>query len=500
MYTVIVFLSSAGALTLEIVAGRMIAPYVGMSLYTWTAIIAVVLTGLSAGHWLGGVLAHRARDVERARQFMAAALAGAAIATLFSLPLLRMIAEPLIGDEAAPVRAVLLLSTALFFLPSLFVGVISPLATKLSLDAEPEKSGPILGRMFAAGALGSILGTLASGYIFISWIGSTGTVIAVAALYAALVIAMLPSLRHRGIPIALLVVPGGLAGFWVFTSDAAVSPCDRESDYFCIRIDDFASVSGRESRLMVLDHLVHSINDRDDPTLLYSPYVHFVDEVVRRLYGETGPGSAFFVGGGGYTLPRAWAAAYPDVRLTVAELDPAVTEVAGSRLWATTGQGNFDVRHADARVTLRQENDVDRFDVIFGDAFHDIAVPAHLVTQEFNELVARRLNGDGIYALNVVDRARNPLFLYALIRTMSRTFESVEVWVAGDVSRDDERVTFIVLAAQRPSPVSQLSSRHGLERSWIRWPADDLSRRIEQADPPILTDDYTPVERLLFPG
>ena len=50
-------LSSACGLVVEIVAGRLIAPYVGMSLYTWTAIIAVVLAGLSVGHWIGGRLA-----------------------------------------------------------------------------------------------------------------------------------------------------------------------------------------------------------------------------------------------------------------------------------------------------------------------------------------------------------------------------------------------------------------------------------------------------------
>ncbi len=45
---------SAASLVVEIVAGRMLAPYVGMSLYTWTSVIAVVLAGFSVGHWLGG--------------------------------------------------------------------------------------------------------------------------------------------------------------------------------------------------------------------------------------------------------------------------------------------------------------------------------------------------------------------------------------------------------------------------------------------------------------
>mgnify|MGYP006921057924 FL=1 len=48
---------SGASLVVEIVAGRMLAPYVGMSLYTWTSVIAVVLAGFSAGHWVGGRLA-----------------------------------------------------------------------------------------------------------------------------------------------------------------------------------------------------------------------------------------------------------------------------------------------------------------------------------------------------------------------------------------------------------------------------------------------------------
>ena len=44
---------------MEITAGRLLAPYVGMSLYSWTAIIAVVLAGLSLGNWCGGYLSDR---------------------------------------------------------------------------------------------------------------------------------------------------------------------------------------------------------------------------------------------------------------------------------------------------------------------------------------------------------------------------------------------------------------------------------------------------------
>ena len=56
---VIVFLASACTLVLEIVAGRLLAPQLGVSIYTWTSIIGIVLAGISVGNYIGGRLADR---------------------------------------------------------------------------------------------------------------------------------------------------------------------------------------------------------------------------------------------------------------------------------------------------------------------------------------------------------------------------------------------------------------------------------------------------------
>ena len=55
----IVFAASACSLILEIVAGRILAPVIGVSLYTWTSIIGVVLAGISIGNYVGGLTADR---------------------------------------------------------------------------------------------------------------------------------------------------------------------------------------------------------------------------------------------------------------------------------------------------------------------------------------------------------------------------------------------------------------------------------------------------------
>src|SRR3990172_8308119 len=56
---IVVFVASFCTLVIELVAGRIMAPYVGVSLYTWTSIIGVVLAGISVGAYLGGLIADR---------------------------------------------------------------------------------------------------------------------------------------------------------------------------------------------------------------------------------------------------------------------------------------------------------------------------------------------------------------------------------------------------------------------------------------------------------
>src|SRR5260221_12742824 len=96
-YGAAIFLSSAGGLVLEITAGRLIAPYVGMSLYTWTAIIAVVLGGFSLGHIAGGQLADKDCDAVAGARRIAVALALASVSSAASLVFLKWFAGPLLA-------------------------------------------------------------------------------------------------------------------------------------------------------------------------------------------------------------------------------------------------------------------------------------------------------------------------------------------------------------------------------------------------------------------
>ncbi len=507
VYGLAVFLSSACGLIIEIVAGRLIAPYLGMSLYTWTAIIAVVLAGFAAGNWIGGLLVGPGVDAAKSVRRAAAALGLAAVSSLASLGVLKVVSNLLLGGGVGPLPSVILLASSAFLLPSLFVGIVAPILTKLAVDADAKSttksSGRVIGRMYALGALGGIAGTLAAGYLFISWIGSSATVASVAAVYAflALGLAIADSLR-LGL-LVLLAAGGGGLGWWSEQVRAFESSCQVESDYFCIRIVDFNPESGRESRMMVLDHLVYGINDRNNPGLLYSPYIHAVDEITKLRFGGQGAPKAYFIGGGGYSLPRAWTSDYASRKaggqLMVAEIDPAVTKAAHDYMWLSERLPGLAIHHRDGRELLRSLPAAPAFDVIFTDAFRDISIPAHLVTREFHGEIARRLTRRGFYAVSVVDDGSRPRFLYSLLRTLKKDFPIVEVWLGADDIGAAGRTTFVVVASALPTPAAEISSSRGIPRTWTRWPAADLAGLVSGANLPILTDDFAPVGRLRAP-
>lgn len=487
---------SAASLVVEIVAGRMLAPWLGMSLYTWTSIIAVVLAGFSAGHWAGGLIA--GKPVPRALLLTAWALAGAALSTSAAVFLLRWFATPVIEGLGHPVASIVALSMLAFFLPSFFAGIPAPVLAQVAVTADPARSGKALGAMFAAGALGAIGGTLAAGFLFISWLGSTATLAVVTALYAllaAITFALAGRSAAPGLPLPSL--PLMIAGLVLplFPAAGALAlpdPCTRESDYFCIRVIDVTSDAGETANLMVLDHLAHGGAARDTPSRMMTGHAGMLAALPMARFSAR-DFSAFFIGGGSFTVPRGFAAAGVSSDMTVAEIDPAVTRIAIDRFWFDPSAAR--VLPIDARLALN--SDPRRYDVIVGDAFTDIAVPAHLVTQEFFQLVRSRLTDDGIYVMNVVDHVGRLRALGAITQTLRSVFPVVEIWAETKRPEEGERITFIVLAGQSATETARITTSAPESVQFGRLSSGSVDALLLRTNPPVLTDDYAPIDRLM---
>ena len=482
---------SAASLVVEIVAGRMLAPYLGMSLYTWTSVIAVVLAGFSAGHWIGGIIA--GRETGSAMRLTAWSMAGAAITTALAVLILRAFAGPVIEGVDHPITAIVVLTSLVFFLPSFFAGIPAPVLSHVAVTGSPERGGQALGAMFAAGALGAIFGTLAAGFIFISWLGSVRTLSVVAGIYVLVATALFALSRPTGIRgFALIMVAMVTTGAISAGTTGLSDPCTRESQYFCIRILDASPQARAPARVMVLDHLGHGIAAENDPKRLVTPHTALLASLSRiRMIDKAF--SAYFIGGGSYSIPRAWSGDPAVSAMTVAEIDPAVTELAISKMWFDPAATR--IVHEDARMLLAREEQ--KFDVIVGDAFTDIAVPAHLVTREFFELVRSRLQPDGVYLMNVVDHFERLRALSSLVRTLQSVFPVVEIWTERQRPQGDERQIYVVLAGTSSSGSDLIDGPEPDNHKFGRLPQQAVDRLLERISSPVMTDDYAPIDRLM---
>lgn len=185
---VFAFLGNAGLLVLELVAGRILAPTVGVSLYTWTAVIGVVLAGVSLGSWLGGKLADRrpGRSVLSLLFFLSA---GASALVLVFANDLDAVAAPFSWPRTLQV---VWLTTLVFLLPSVLIGAVTPMIVKLSLLSLDE-TGRVVGRIRSAAELGAIVGVFLTGFVLISAFGVRSIIVCVAIALAVLGILASPA-------------------------------------------------------------------------------------------------------------------------------------------------------------------------------------------------------------------------------------------------------------------------------------------------------------------
>jgi len=479
---------SSASLVVEIVAGRMIAPYVGMSLYTWTSIIAVVLAGFSLGHWWGGRIA--GLETGRALQRTGWTMIAAACATASASLILRAVAGPVLGAISQPLAAITLLSSLVFFLPSLFAGIPAPV---LAVAAMRRRSHPerALGAMYAAGAVGAIGGTLSAGFLFVPWLGTVTTLGVIAATYG---LAALACFGLAGISRAdILPLLAGLGAILLPGLAAFGLPpvCYRESRYYCLRTVDLSEEHGMPVHLMVVDHLAHGISARDAPRIMFTDHAAMLDALPRMRMGRTAF-TSFHIGGGSYSVPRALADRGIG-GITVAEIDPEVTAMAAADFWFDPG--TVTVLHRDARIALRDS--AAAYDVIVGDAFTDIAVPEHLVTLEFFQLVASRLAPNGVFAMNLIDRTDRLDALAAIVVTLRAVFPSVEVWTEKRPPEARERRIFVLLASDADSPSSAINARAPDRKRFAALDARTIDDLIARKAPHVLTDDHAPILRLM---
>jgi spermidine synthase len=481
------FLASGAVLVLEIVGLRLIAPYVGITLQTNTAVIGFALAAIAIGAWTGGAAADR-RDP---RTMIAPLLVAGGALIVAVLPLVRFTGSALTGADAG---GVLLLAAVAVVVPAALLSAVPPMVVKLQLASLAE-TGAVVGRLSGIGTLGAIAATFVTGFVLVALLPSsvilvsTGTVTVLAGIAVGLLLRRRTGGRAGAVPVGLLVLAVGGGAL----AAVAPTPCEEETGYHCARV--FADPARDTGRVLVLDTLQHSYVDLEDPTYLQYQYIRVLASVSDVLAAEGEPLSALHIGGGGLTLPRYLAEVRPGTESLVLEVDPGVVDIDREQLGLEPSE-RLQVRVADGRVGLGEEAPGQR-DLVVGDAFGGLSVPWQLTTREAVELIDRALSDDGVYAMNLIDHP--PLdFVRAELATLRAVFPHVALLARAPALAGEDGGNVVALASRAPLPVAEIERR--MDERDLVWQAAtgaELDAFIGGAQ--VLTDDHAPVDQLLTP-
>ena len=475
----LVFLCSCCVLVLEILAVRLLAPYVGISLEAYTSIIGTVLAGIAAGSWLGG----KAADRIDPRRLLGPTVALGGVLALFTVPVVRALGS----DVSGPNRVTIVgLTVAGFFLPALVLSAVHPMVVKVQLR-DLEHTGGVVGRLSGIATAGALVGTFVTGFLLVATTPTRTVIYAVGGVLVATGIALTFWLSRRAS--ALVLVVAVLAGAGVTLSAMSSNPCDLESAYYCIFVEkDAINPSGRT---LWLDDERHSYVDLRDPTVLQFGYTRSFADVAEAWFPDHPPLDALHIGGGGFTMPRYLRAEYPGTVSTVLEIDKSVLKTAKERLGLETGP-DLRVQIGDARIGIREQAR-DSADFVVSDAFSSLAVPWHLTTTEFIGEVQRVLRPDGVYVQNIIDYP--PLrFVRSELRTLQEHFEHVAVIGPASLFNGQSSGNVVLVAANDRLPRQRLRDLVAAQGNELLTGA--AVRRLV-GDSPVITDDFAPIDQWL---
>lgn len=471
-----VIVSGIVSMGLEIVAGRVLAPDFGNSIYTWGSIIGISMLALSLGYHYGGKSSKNIdfRDLNRYLTYTA----------LYIVVLIYFGDLFLTLSSALPVPAryaAIIPVTVLFGPPTYFLGFISPYAVQLS---KKEDKGEASGHFYAVGTAGSILGAFGTTFVLIP----NMSVDMIYTLFAVLAILPVVSGFRKGLRdgtlflIPAILVGGVLLGGATPTSGQTIY--EDSTAYQELRVADDGDV-----RTLYLDGQPQSAtytNSSEEYVWDYLDYFELPflmrDDVDKVL----------FIGGGGFTGPQKFAER--NISVDAVEIDPGVVKAAEEHFNLSESE-NLDVHVEDGRNFL--ESSEEEYDVIYLDAYKKAEVPFHLTTKEFMELAHEKTDENGILVSNVISTASGPgsEFSRSQYRTMDSVFESTYYFPTRDTSLAQN---IELIASKQDISIDDLKEEASEQDSSLK---DELDRHrsVDTSDVPLLEDDYAPVDQLMNP-
>lgn len=468
----VAFLAGWVIMQLEILGGRVLAPYFGYSVYQWGALIGVVMAALAAGYWLGG----RVGDGPRPAGFLLAALGASALLVIAVPPLADgfMPATRALGPAWGAVAATAILLGA----PSVLLATTSPIVIRLTATPLIARTA---GRVYAVSTVGSIGGTFFTAFYIIPELGSRlGHLVAAGLIVVAA--AGLAAGTRRLRYIGVVAILAGVLGLIPERKELGVTYRD-ESVHNIITVQDAGAV-----RYLYLNYIAGAQTIMVKDQVLTGSYYDFF------LLGPhlNGGKKVLFLGSAGGTALKQLVQVYPEVEVTGVELDAKVVDVA-NRFFGMGDHPRIRQVVADARWHLSQSRQ--RYDLIYIDLYVTGHIPFFTATREFFRLVHDRLGENGILMINILALYEPETLLAPFVRTVRTAFPSTFTIGRGN---------YILIASKRPLALKTLQARLAEEvpqAPLAAVMARALPRlRVAAADSrwPVFTDDRSDIEFRTF--
>ena len=149
-------------MALELLAGRLLAPYFGTGIYVWGGVITLFMIALALGYLLGGRLSVAQPRVRVLGALLLVAAAAALPIVAFGDDTLKAIFEHISDPRYGSLAA----CGALFFLPTLLSGTVPPYAIRL-LVSDTQRTGLSAGWLWFVSTFGSAAGTIVTSFYLV---------------------------------------------------------------------------------------------------------------------------------------------------------------------------------------------------------------------------------------------------------------------------------------------------------------------------------------------
>ena len=477
-----VFLSGALTMILELIAARVLSPYVGSSNLIWTTIIGIMLTSMSIGYWFGGKMADK--NKENDIKILSNYLLISAIATSI-IPILEVVFIDVLSQLSSNLILVAIIcATVTFGIPSFLLATVSPIAVKIK-NNNMDHIGATSGKISSLSTIGSIFGTFFAGFILIPNLGVRNIILGCSILLWILSVYLFNKKDKKYyilMIVELLIIIGlNVLGGYLFQVRNPEITRDVDSEYSRIWVTNLDVGETTYKTLQVDTGLESYINQETGE--MGATYLYYYD--LFEYYNKEA-NDALMIGGAAYTYPMHYLKKYENKTIDVVEIDEKMTQIAEEEFGLDKNNPNLGLITQDGRSYLNYNEK--KYDTVFIDAFKGLNAPFELTTYKAMQKVYNSLDENGTVITNIISAIEgdDADFIKYEYSTYKAIFDDVKVFQVNPNHSDDEEQNLILVGIKGNGNINTDKEEEYGEL---------LSNEIKDftSDKPIITDDYAPI-------